>query len=153
MFRSEPKPTITISVIGKGVERCAYLNCSHSPQCTTQNKTCCAFILKRSLLFLDTFFRRHNIPYVVIYGTLLGAVRNGTIIPWTHDVDIGFFNKTYLWRKEIRDELDQYGYHIFEVIEISKTSKQYDILCSSCWSQTIISRLHMSYFFCNRFST
>jgi len=98
-----------------GINRCAFLNCSHSSHCTTQNQTCCAYILKHSLVFLDRFFRHHNLPYVIIYGTLLGAVRNSSIIPWTRDIDIGVFNKTYLYTKEIRDELYQHGFHLFYV--------------------------------------
>lgn len=37
----------------------------------------------------------HNIPYVITYGTLLGAVRHGGFIPWDDDFDIYLFDDTY----------------------------------------------------------
>lgn len=115
MFRSAQKSTTTANTIPNGITQCAYLNCTYGPQCTIRNKYCCVFILRRALLFVDAFFKRHKMPFVVIYGTLLGAVRKEKIIPWTRDIDIGYFNKTYLSSKEVRDELNQHGFHIFEV--------------------------------------
>jgi phosphorylcholine metabolism protein LicD len=101
------------------MQSCATLTCSHSKFCTTKNTSCCVYVLKTALNFLDTFFQKHNITYVIIYGTLLGAIRNGTVIPWTHDIDIGLFNKRTLYSNEIRDELYKHGYHLFEVSEVS----------------------------------
>jgi hypothetical protein len=98
------------------VQMCAYLSCSRSVLCTTKNASCCAYILKKTLYFLDAFFREHQIPYVIVFGTLLGAVRNQTIIPWTNDIDIALFDKNVLYSQEIRNKLKQHGYHLFEVI-------------------------------------
>ena len=98
-----------------GIEQCANFRCSHEKTCRTSNRSCCIWILKKALLFVGDFFRKHNLSYGVIYGTLLGAVRNQTLIPWTRDIDVFFFNKSYLFRPEIRNELYQHGYHVFEV--------------------------------------
>lgn len=38
----------------------------------------------------------HNdIPYMVTFGTLLGAVRHGGFIPWDDDFDLFLFDDTY----------------------------------------------------------
>ncbi|KAG1695261.1 hypothetical protein DVH05_020641 [Phytophthora capsici] len=52
-----------------------------------------------------------NIP-LVVFGSLLGAVRNGAMIPFTEDTDIGFVGK--LNAKEVlQQELWNKGYHLF----------------------------------------
>ncbi|KAL3661200.1 hypothetical protein V7S43_013807 [Phytophthora oleae] len=52
-----------------------------------------------------------NTP-LVIFGSLLGAVRNDSMIPFTEDTDIGFVGK--LNAKEVlQQELWSKGYHLF----------------------------------------
>ncbi|CAM2699469.1 unnamed protein product [Rotaria socialis] len=119
-IQKEITPLITMKFSKAGISECSSLQCSYSTQCTTKNETCCAYILKHFLVFLDGFFRSHNLTYVVIYGSLLGAVRDHTIIPWTHDIDVGYFNSTYLHTNEIRSELYENGYHLFEALGMSR---------------------------------
>ena len=37
---------------------------------------------------LDTIAKRHDIPYFLAYGGLLGAIRHHDFIPWDNDVDV-----------------------------------------------------------------
>ncbi len=45
---------------------------------------------------VDQICRKHNIPYFVEWGTLLGAVRHGGMVPWDDDMDICMKRRDYL---------------------------------------------------------
>lgn len=51
--------------------------------------------------------QKREIPYVIIAGTLLGAVRHGGFIPWDDDVDVALLRKDYeRFRRACEEELD-----------------------------------------------
>ncbi|KAE9117433.1 hypothetical protein PF010_g8594 [Phytophthora fragariae] len=52
-----------------------------------------------------------NTP-LITFGSLLGAVRNGSMIPFTEDTDIGFVGQLKS-RNVLQEELWRKGYHMF----------------------------------------
>lgn len=48
------------------------------------------------LLAVDDLCRRHNIPYWLSSGTLIGAARHGGFVPWDDDADIEMLLPDYL---------------------------------------------------------
>lgn len=65
--------------------------------------------------YSDYLFTKHNIPYTVAYGSLLGAVRHGGIMPWDDDADMFIhvpnakYDETIL---ALKDEIERDGYKL-----------------------------------------
>jgi LicD family len=45
----------------------------------------------QQLKIMDKIFNENGIPYWITFGTLLGAIRNGGMIPWDKDADVEIF--------------------------------------------------------------
>lgn len=57
---------------------------------------CCAKNLSEILFYLHDLFEKHDVTYFIYWGTLLGAVRHGGIIPWDTDIDL------YIDKKDLK---------------------------------------------------
>jgi len=62
--------------------------CSRDEESCHVNGNCCADLMYEMLLDFTSFLRRHNVTYMVTEGTLLGAIRDKDIIPYTADLDL-----------------------------------------------------------------
>ncbi|TMW54991.1 hypothetical protein Poli38472_014762 [Pythium oligandrum] len=55
----------------------------------------------------------HHDP-ALLYGSMLGAMREGSTIPFTEDADIGYRNMSDYHLEEVRFQLRRKGYHFFK---------------------------------------
>eukprot|EP00928_Gymnodinium_smaydae_P057833 TRINITY_DN41060_c0_g1_i1.p1 TRINITY_DN41060_c0_g1~~TRINITY_DN41060_c0_g1_i1.p1 ORF type:complete len:279 (+),score=12.60 TRINITY_DN41060_c0_g1_i1:29-838(+) len=63
---------------------CVRVGCDVHPR----QGSCCSEHIFDALVSIVSWLDANNYEYVLSFGTLLGAVRNQTIIPWTSDIDI-----------------------------------------------------------------
>jgi len=63
-----------------------------------------AHFIKKALLGFHKVMDRHKIPYWLDFGTLLGAIREGKIIEWDGDGDIGVWIEDLDKMKELQKE-------------------------------------------------
>ena len=66
-------------------------------------------LLHNSCIIRD-ILEKNDIPYIISYGTLLGAVRHNGFIPWDDDFDFYLFSETYdtaisVLKKELPDSI------------------------------------------------
>lgn len=58
----------------------------------------------------DSICTKHNIPYYMIYGTMLGAIRHNGFIPWDDDMDFGVPLENYRQLEDIMERELPYPY-------------------------------------------
>lgn len=52
-------------------------------------------VLRELWNVLDKICKEHNIPYMLFAGSMLGAIRHKSIIPWDDDLDVVMLRKDY----------------------------------------------------------
>lgn len=72
------------------------------------------------LKFLDKFCRENNLKYFLMYGSLIGAVRDKGIIPWDDDIDIMMPRPDYDRLIQICASKDIAPFKLFEKSLVSK---------------------------------
>ncbi len=61
-----------------------------------------------NLCEFDRICKKHGIPYILMAGTLLGAIRHKGFIPWDDDIDVAMLEDDWLrYSETIEKELDK----------------------------------------------
>lgn len=84
-------------------------------------KECHKYLLQIAKAFHEICVR-HNIPYYMIGGTLLGAIRHHGFIPWDDDMDFGVPRKYYKPLLELLDKELPSDYKIHSIYHSDKYS-------------------------------
>lgn len=66
-----------------------------------------------NLLDLARIFKSHGIEFVLMYGTLLGAARDGKLIEHDTDIDIGVLNLENHKMAQARSDFERVGLRVF----------------------------------------
>ena len=56
---------------------------------------CCVLEMASALSFVDQFVRKYNIPYKIMAGLTLGAVKFNGFLPWDLDGDVWFHDSSF----------------------------------------------------------
>ncbi|KAE9020213.1 hypothetical protein PR003_g15092 [Phytophthora rubi] len=78
----------------------------------SHNSTCYASVLHMLLVEVYEELKATGNTPLITFGSLLGAVRNGSMIPFTEDTDIGFMDELKA-SYELQEALWWKGYHMF----------------------------------------
>ena len=89
--------------------------------------------LKELYIELINFFKENDIEYFAIAGTLIGTIRNGGLLPFDDDIDIGIFDKDILKINEYSNdnyyfENIGFGYKFFKKNNNTKLKIFIDIM-------------------------
>lgn len=57
----------------------------------------------------DEFLKSIDVEYFLIYGSLLGVIRNKSFVPWDDDVDTGMFHEDFYKILENEKQLKEFG--------------------------------------------
>lgn len=80
------------------------------------------------LLYVKEVCEKHNINYIIGYGTLLGAIRHKGFIPWDDDIDVMLLRKDYeKFAKAMEEEKHQY-YRFCNMVDGSRCHGPYGIM-------------------------
>lgn len=74
-----------------------------------------AYLCYELMYVIDLVFSKFDIEYSLTFGSLLGALRHGGLIPWDDDIDVMTIHPDdkKLWTEEVLNEFNKYGYNCF----------------------------------------
>lgn len=101
------------SICTKYTKRCNYFNGKNY-----YIPPCCAHHLTEIIFYLIDLLTKHNITYFIYWGTLLGSIRHGGIIPWDTDIDIYIHKNDKSKLTKLKSLIEKETHYILEVKNI-----------------------------------
>ncbi len=98
---------------------------------------CCANHLTEILYKTSKILEKNNIDYFIYWGSLLGSIRHGGIIPWDTDADIYILDKDIYKLISIKTEFEKEGFQF-----ITENNHFFRINYSN------VNKLHLDIFTC-----
>lgn len=86
--------------------------CSDAKDYTKTRRPCCVAINREVLRFTADLLNTLGVCWWADYGTLLGAVRHGGMIPWDKDNDLGILENDALKLVKLEKEIRRLGFGI-----------------------------------------
>jgi len=80
-----------------------------------ERPACCTKHLFETTVFVDELLTRHGIAHWLDWGSLLGAVRHGALIPWDGDVDFGLLSDDWGPLPDLAGEIEAAGFHLLSL--------------------------------------
>lgn len=74
--------------------------------------------MTKNMLDFKEAMDKANIPFILIFGTLLGAIRDKGLIPYDYDADVACYADDHLKMLSVIRELTKKGFHIPDKNEI-----------------------------------
>ncbi len=107
-------------VCNRDTERCPYIADPANHYSKDPINECCLANLKEMLRDLAEIFNQANLHYWLDYGSLLGSVRSGDLIPWDKDIDWGLLNKDLKQICDLAPKIESMGYQfVYPLTEYS----------------------------------
>lgn len=111
---------MTVTPPVSATEQSPYPPCNQeTPLCAFQEwginavrPACCTAHLKELLFFIDELFTQQGIFHWIDFGTLLGAVRDESLIAWDPDVDLCFLMQDIPVLLQLETAISQRGYQL-----------------------------------------
>jgi hypothetical protein len=108
------EPTCSVDFADRASVGCLPMNCSLAGTCTVGDKACCAYYNHRMLVDFDNLLQRKGLhgEYALVYGTALGAARNGTILGHAQHINLALSPTALqvLAQNATREEIWRRGY-------------------------------------------
>ena len=96
---------------------------------------CCRQILTTFLKHFEVECKKKNVLFELDSGTLLGAIKFSSTLPWEIDGDITYFSENHENLRQVLDTLyNKYGYYYgFESLPVNNTRGEFHVYVKPFW--------------------